>query len=56
MAALLAMPRVCVLAPWLDSGEIAHWSGTINGVPRPRRIENRANTGSCVHVQCEKGP
>ena len=39
MAALLAILRVCVLAPWLDSGEIAHRSGTINGVPRPRRIE-----------------
>ena len=54
MAALLAMLRaVRVLAPWLDSGEIAHRSRTIdntvrtvlsmvellNGVPRPRRIE-----------------
>ena len=44
MAALLAMSRVRVFAPWLDSGEIAHRSGTINGVPsngipRPRRIE-----------------
>ena len=39
MAALLAMLHVRVLAPWLDSGEIAHRSGTINGVPRPRRTE-----------------
>ena len=31
------MSRVRVLGPWLDSGEIAHKSGTINGVPRPRR-------------------
>ena len=54
--ALLAMPRVRVLAPWRDSGEIAHRSGTIDGVPRPRRIEIHANTGSYVHVQCEKGP
>ena len=48
------MPRVRVLAPWRDSGEIAHRSGTIDGVPRPRRIEIRANTGSYVHVRCEK--
>ena len=50
------MSRVRVLAPWLDSGEIAHRSGTINGVPRPRIIEIRANTGSYVHVRCAKGP
>ena len=56
MASLLAMPRVRVLAPWRDSGEIAHRSGTIDGVPRPRRIEIRANTGSYVHVWREKGP
>ena len=36
--ALLAMLRaVRVLAPWLDSSEIAHRSRTINGVPRPKR-------------------
>jgi len=40
---------------WRNSGEIAHRSGTIDGVPRPRRIEIRANTGSYVHVRCEKG-
>ena len=34
MAALLAMSRaVCVLAPWLESGEITHRNRTINGVP-----------------------
>ena len=54
MAALSAMLRVRVLAPWRDSGEIAHRSGTIDGVPRPRRIEIRANTGSYVHVRCER--
>ena len=56
MAALLAMSRVRVLARWLDSSEIGHRSRTINGVPRPRRIEIRVNTGSYVHVWCEKGP
>ena len=56
MALLLAMPRVRVLAPWRDSGEIAHKSGTIDGAPRPRRIEIHVNTGSYVHVRCEKGP
>ena len=56
MALLLAMPRVRVLGPWRDSGEIMHRSGTIDGVPRPRRIEIRANTGSYVHVWCEKEP
>ena len=56
MASLLAMPHVHVLAPWQDSGEIAHKSGTIDGVPRPRRIEICVNTGSYVHVRCEKGP
>ena len=56
MASLLAMPRVRVLAPWRDSGEIVHRSGAIDGVPRPRRIEIRANTGSYVHVRCEKEP
>ena len=56
MASLLAMPRVCVLVPWRDSGEMAHRTGTINGVPRPRRIEICANTGRYVHVRCEKGP
>ena len=56
MASLMAMLCVRVLAPWLDSGEIAHRSGTFDGVPRPRRIEIRANTGSYVHVRCEKGP
>ena len=55
MASLLAMLRVRVLAPWQDSGEIAHKSGTIDGVPRPR-IEICVNTGSYVHVRCEKGP
>ena len=54
MAALLAMPRVHVLGPWQDSGEIAHGSGTIDGVPRPR-IEIHAYTGSYVHKRCEKG-
>ena len=54
MVSLLAMLRVRVLAPWRDSGEIAHRSGTIDGVSRPRRIEIRANTGNYVHVQCEK--
>ena len=54
MASLLAMLRVRVLAPWRDGGEIVRRSGTIDGVPRPRRIEIRANTGSYVHVQCEK--
>jgi len=54
MASLLATLRVRVLAPWQDNGEIAHRSGTIDGVPRPR-IEIHANTGSYVHVQCEKG-
>ena len=29
MAVLLAMSYVRVLAPWLDSGEIVHRSGTI---------------------------
>ena len=56
IASLLAMPRVRGLAPWRGSGEIVHRSGTIDGVPRPRRIEIRANTGSYVHVWCEKGP
>ena len=28
-------PLACVLAPMLDSGEIPHMSGTINGVSRP---------------------
>ena len=47
---------VCVLAPWLDSGEIAHRSRTINGVPRPRRIDIPCEyTGSYVHVR-ENGP
>ena len=45
-----------VLVPGRDSGEIVHRSETIDGVPRPRRIEIRANTGSYVHVRCEKGP
>ena len=54
MAALLAMPRVHVLAPWRESGEIAHRSGTIDAVPRLRTIEIRANTGSYVHARCEK--
>ena len=54
MAALLAMSCVRVLAPWRDSGELVHRSGTINGVPTPRRIEIRVNTGSYVHVRCEK--
>ena len=45
---LLAMPRVRVLAPWRDSGEIAHRSGTIDGIC--------ANTDSYVHVRCEEGP
>ena len=49
------MPRVRVLAPWQDSVEIVHRSGTIDGVPRPRRIEIRASTGSYVRVRCEKG-
>ena len=35
MAALLAMLLVRVLAPRLDSSEIAHRSATNNGVPRP---------------------
>ena len=56
MSSLLAMPPVRVLAPWRDSGEIVHRSGTIDGVPRPRRIKIRVNTGSYVHVQCEEGP
>ena len=56
MASLLAMLRVRVLAPRRDSGEIVHRSGTIDGVPRPRKIEIRANTGRYVHVRCEKGP
>ena len=41
MASLLAVPRVRILAPWQDSGEIVHMSGTIDGVPRPRKIEIR---------------
>ena len=53
MASLLAMPHVRVLASWRDSSEIAYRIGTIDGVPRPRRIEIRANTGSYVHVRCE---
>ena len=35
MAALLAMLLVRVLAPRLDSSEIAHKSSTNNGVSRP---------------------
>ena len=52
MAALLAMlrVRVRVLAPCRDSGEIAHRSGTINGVPRPRRIEICAKTSSYMYL------
>ena len=50
MASMLAMPRVCVLAPWRDTGEIPHRSGTIDGVPRPRRMEICANTVGYVHV------
>ena len=56
MASLLAVPCERVLAPWRDSGEIAHRSGTIDGVPRPIKIEIRANTGRYVHVRCEKRP
>ena len=56
MAALFAMSHaVRVLAPWLDSGETAYRSRTINDVPRPRR-RSHANTGSYVHVRCENGP
>ena len=54
MVSLLAMSCVHVLAPWRDSSEIAH-SGTIDSVPRPRRIEICANTGSYEHVRYEKG-
>ena len=43
------MSRVRVLAPGLDSGEIAHKSGTINA-------KKNRDPGSYVHVRCEKGP
>ena len=57
MAWLLAMPRVRVLAPWRDSDEIAHRSGTIDGCSKTKKkIEMRAYTGRYVHVRCEKGP
>ena len=56
MASLLAVPRLRNLAPWRDSGEIVHRSETIDGVPRPRKIEICANIGRYVHVRCEKGP
>ena len=56
MASLLAVLCVRVLAPWRDCGEIAHRCGTIDGIPRPRKIEICANTGRYVHVRCEKGP
>ena len=54
MASLLATPRVRVLAPWRNSGEIAHRSGTVDGVPKPRRIEICANTGSYVFEKSMK--
>ena len=53
MAALLAMSRVRVLAPWLDSSEIVELLMVFQDQDEWR---SRANTGSYEHVQYGKGP
>ena len=42
----------CVLAPMLDSSDIAHMSGTINSVPRPAP-EGVWAPGGGIEISCE---
>ena len=58
-------PLVCVLGSMLGSGEIAHMSGTINGVPRPApegawvsggKMEILCDYQYVLYGACEKGP
>ena len=45
-------PHVCVLAPMLNSCEIAHMTGTINGVPRPAS-EGVWVPGGGIEITCK---